>query len=169
MAQPAAVLSVLVTANTKQATTGLMRLNTRLASTEGKTKTAAASMKAFGKTAALAGGVAGVGALAFGAKKAFGEFREAQKVTAQTRAVLKSTGNQAKVTAREIENLAEQISLKAGIDDEAIQSAENLLLTFTKVRNETGKGNDVFNQATQTITDMSAALDQDLKVGDPGR
>ena len=93
--------------------------------------------------------MAGVGALAVGAKKAFGEFREAQKVTKQTNAVLKSTGNQAKVTAKEIEGLAEAISLKAGIDDEAIQKGENLLLTFTKIRNETGKGNEIFNQATQ--------------------
>ena len=37
---------------------------------------------------------------------------------------------------------------KSGIDDEAIQSGENLLLTFTDIRNEVGKGNDIFNQAT---------------------
>jgi phage-related minor tail protein len=60
-------------------------------------------------------------------------------------------------------DLATAISNKTGIDDEAIQSGENLLLTFTNIRNETGKGNDVFNQATQTITDMSVALGQDMK------
>jgi len=49
------------------------------------------------------------------------------------------------------------------VDDETIQSAENLLLTFTKVRNEVGKGNDVFNQATRTVVDMSVALGQDTK------
>jgi hypothetical protein len=50
----------------------------------------------------------------------------------------------------------------AGIDDEAIASAENMLLTFTNVRNEVGKGNDVFDQATKAATDMSVALGTDV-------
>ena len=35
-----------------------------------------------------------------------------------------------------------------GVDDDAIKSGAAVLLTFTKIRNEVGKGNDVFNQAT---------------------
>jgi hypothetical protein len=117
----------------------------------------------LGKTAALTAGAAGLGALVGGLKMSIGEFQESQRVGAQTNAVLKSTHGAAKITATEIGNLAGAISKKSGIDDEAIQSGENLLLTFTKVRNETGKGNDIFNQATQTITDMSVALGQDTK------
>jgi hypothetical protein len=60
-------------------------------------------------------------------------------------------------------DLATAVSKKAGIDDEAIQSGENLLLTFTNVGNEVGKGNDIFSQATQTMTDMSVALGTDMK------
>jgi hypothetical protein len=86
------------------------------------------------------------------------EAREAQLATAQTNAVLKSTGAVANVTANQIGNLATSISNKVGVDDEAIQSGENLLLTFTNIRNEAGKGNDVFNQATQAITDMTAGM-----------
>ena len=163
MTQPAAVLRVLVQANTKGATTGLLRLNTTLAATDAQAGKTRGQMAAMAKTAGKVGVALGAAGLALGVKKAFGEFREAEKATNQTRAVLKSTGNQAKVTAKQIENLANRISLKAGIDDEAIQSGENLLLTFTKIRNEQGKGNKVFNQATQVITDMSVALDQDLK------
>ena len=44
---------------------------------------------------------------------------------------------------------------KSGVDDEAIQSGENLLLTFTNIRNEAGKGNDVFDQTTKAALDMS--------------
>jgi hypothetical protein len=62
-----------------------------------------------------------------------------------------------------VENLAAAIAKKTGIDDEAIQSGENLLLTFTNIQNRVGEGNDIFNQATQTITDMSVALGQDFK------
>jgi hypothetical protein len=48
------------------------------------------------------------------------------------------------------------------VDDEAIASSENLLLTFRDVRNEAGKGNDIFNQATAAILDMSVAMGTDL-------
>jgi hypothetical protein len=81
------------------------------------------------------------------------------RITAQ---VIKSTGGAAQITAGQVSSLATAVSDKTGMDDEAVQSGENLLLTFTRIRNEAGAGNDVFNQATQIITDMSAALGQDL-------
>lgn len=109
-----------------------------------------------------AGAVAGSGLIKF-LGQSIAEARESQKVNAQTAAVLKSTGNAAKITAGQIGDLATKISLKTGIDDEQIQSSENMLLTFTNVRNEVGKGNDVFSQATQVVTDMSVALGQDSK------
>jgi hypothetical protein len=55
-------------------------------------------------------------------------------------------------------NLATQISNKTGADDEAIQSGENLLATFTNVRNETGKNNDIFNRASKAAVDMASAM-----------
>ena len=67
------------------------------------------------------------------------------------------------MSAKQVASLAEAISNKTGIDDEQIQSAQNLLLTFTKVRNEVGKGNDVFDQASQLAIDMSVALGSDAK------
>lgn len=107
-----------------------------------------------------AAAAAGIGAISF-VKDSIAEARESQKVAAQTSQVIKSTGGVAKVTARDVDKLATSISNKTGIDDEAIASASNLLLTFTGVRNEVGKGNDVFNQATQIATDMGAALGTD--------
>jgi hypothetical protein len=44
-----------------------------------------------------------------------------------------------------------------GIDDEAIQANENLLLTFKNVRNELGKGNKIFKRATKASLDLSKA------------
>jgi hypothetical protein len=55
------------------------------------------------------------------------------------------------------------LSKKSGIDDEVIASGANVLLTFTKVRNEAGKGNDIFNQGTTIALDMSRALGTDLQ------
>lgn len=93
----------------------------------------------------------------------FDEARESQKVGALTAQVIKTTGGAAKITAEQVGDLAGAISAKTGIDDEAIQSGANLLLTFTNLRNEAGAGNDIFNQATQAITDMGAAMGKEPK------
>lgn len=119
-----------------------------------------ASFGLIAKGATLAAGVGGLALLAKGFKDSYSEAREAQKTTAQTNAVIKSTGGAAKLSADQVGDLATAISNKVGVDDEAIQSGENLLLTFTNVRNAAGKGNDVFNQATRVITDMTAAMNQ---------
>jgi hypothetical protein len=109
-----------------------------------------------------AGLLAGGGLLTF-FKDSVSEGIESQKVGAQTTAVIKSTGGAAHLTAKDFGDLATKISLKTGIDDEQIQSSENMLATFTNVRNEVGRGNDIFSQATQTVTDMSVALGTDSK------
>src|SRR5690349_2466006 len=105
----------------------------------------------------IGGALAGVGVTRL-LGDALGEAREAQKVGALTTQVIKSTGGAAKVTAQDVGNLATAISNKVGIDDEAIQSGENLLLTFKNVRNEAGKGNDIFNQATKSFVDLAAGM-----------
>jgi len=79
------------------------------------------------------------------------------EVAAQTSAALKATGGVANVSAKQIEALAGSLMHKTGVDDEAIQHSENLLLAFRNVRNEAGAGNDVFNRATLAIQDMAAA------------
>lgn len=89
--------------------------------------------------------------------------RESQKIGAQTEQVIKSTGKAAKLSADQVGDLATAISNKTGYDDEAIQSGQNLLLTFTNIKDEAGKGNDVFSQTTSLMTDMSVALGQDTK------
>jgi hypothetical protein len=107
----------------------------------------------------LAGAVvgAGVAAVSF-IKGAMDEAREAQKVGALTVSTIKATGGAANITAAQVGKLSTALSLKTGIDDEAIQSGANMLLTFRNLRNESGKGNDVFNQATKTLTDLGAAM-----------
>ena len=114
-----------------------------------------------GRAAAAAGGAVGFAGLALGVKKAVSEYEEAAKVGAQTRAVIRSTGGAANVSADDVERLAGALSNKTAIDDEVIQKGANMLLTFTNVRNEAGRGNDIFNQATSILTDMSVALGTD--------
>lgn len=90
------------------------------------------------------------------------ELKQAAAVSAQTEAALKSTGGQAGVTADHIGDLAGSLMKLSGTDDEAIQSAENLLLTFRNVHNEVGNGNDVFDRATKAALDLSTAGFGDL-------
>ncbi len=86
-------------------------------------------------TKALAGiAVGGFTVLAGAAKLGFDEFSQGQKVQAQTEAALKSTGGAANVTAKHVSDLAGDLLKLSGVDDEAIQSGENLLLTFTPDR-----------------------------------
>lgn len=126
---------------------------------EKSSRRSAAAFGAVGKAARTAGPAVGLalgGAVAF----AVSNFAEGQKVMAQTNAVLKSTKGAANVTAKEINALAGSIARQTGQSDEAIQAGQNLLLTFTKVRNEAGKGNAIFDRATVAIADMSQALGQ---------
>lgn len=110
------------------------------------------------KSAAVIGGVtAAVGGVAAAVRAGVGEFSDATKVAAQTAAAIKSTGGVANVTAKQVDKLATAIMNYSGIDDEAIKSGENLLLTFKNVRNEIGKGNDVFNRASKAAVDLSVA------------
>lgn len=110
------------------------------------------------KLAGVAAGFFAVDKVVGFLKDANAEARESQKVGALTAQVIKSTGSAANVTADQVGNLAGAISNKVGVDDEAIQSGLNLLLTFKGIRNEVGKGNDIFNQAGQAAVDMAAAM-----------
>lgn len=111
-----------------------------------------------GMVGALAVVGVGVGLVLSQMRGWIAEAREAAAAGKQTASVIKATGGAAHVTAQQVGDLAGAISNKVGVDDEAIQAGENLLLTFKGVRNETGKGNDIFNQATATIVDMTAAM-----------
>ena len=111
----------------------------------------------LGKLAGAFAGLAIAGKAANFLREANAEARESQKVNAITANAIKATGGAAKVTAKDVAGLAKSISNKTGVDDEAIQSGSNLLLTFKNIRNEAGKGNKVFDEATQAAVDLSAA------------
>lgn len=113
---------------------------------------------AAGISTAWAGAaLAVVGFVTIGVKR----LAELQKVEAQTEAVLRSTGNAAHVSAAYIQERAKALDDLTSIDRVQVQSAENLLLTFTAIRNEVGAGNNIFDQATEAVLNMSVALGED--------
>lgn len=133
-----------------------------LGDASGHTSRFGTALGSLAKAGVLAAGAAGVGALFVTLKAGISEFSQAAKVSAQTEAVIKSTGGSANVTAKQVDKLANSIMNYSGMDDEAVKAGENMLLTFTRVRNEAGAGNDVFTQATKTLADMSVALGQSM-------
>jgi hypothetical protein len=90
-------------------------------------------------------------------KNSVSAYTESELVTKQLETVLKSTGGVAGVTKDAVLDLASALQQTTNFEDDAIVSADNLLLTFTNI------GKDIFPQATETMLDMSQALGQDLK------
>lgn len=80
-----------------------------------------------------------------------------QKVQAQTNAVIKSTGGAAHFGAEEVGNLADSLARATGISDDTVQSATNLLLTFTKLNG------DILPQATSLVLDLATAMHEDTQ------
>jgi hypothetical protein len=120
----------------------------------------------FGALGKIAGAALGASAAFEGInliKSSLGEAREAAEMGRRTTAVLKSMGDGAGVSAKHVGVLADQLSNMAGVDDEVIQGGENLLLTFGRVQQRMGKGNNIFDRATKAALNMSAAVGGDLQ------
>lgn len=114
------------------------------------------SAKKAGKAIAIGIGAAAAAVTAFGVSS-IKSFSEAQKATAQTNAVLKSTKKAAGMSAKAIGDLATKFQKTTPYADEVVQSAENMLLTFTKI------GKDVFPDTTGAVLDMATAMGTDLQ------
>lgn len=84
---------------------------------------------------------------------------EQENALRQLDARLKSTGGAAGITAEEVSGMAASLQNMTTFGDEAIIGMQNLLLTFTSIK----KGDDVFEDTTKIILDMSVAMGQDLK------
>jgi hypothetical protein len=124
----------------------------------------ARTSRSAGRMAAgVALGAVGVGIAVGGMALSFlHAAEESQQVSRQTSAVLESMGATAWTSAAQVEALSTALSNQTGIDDELIQSGQNVLLRFQSIRNEVGEGRDVFDQATRTTLDMSVAMGTDM-------
>lgn len=136
------------------------------ASGSGGLKGIASGLSQIGAEGAVAG--AGVVAAVAAVKSLVDAGRDQERAGRITQAVIQSTGGAAGVTSKQVQDLATSLSLVSGVQDETIESGENVLLTFRQVRNEAGEGNDVFTRASKDALDLSAAygleLPQSMKV-----
>lgn len=97
-----------------------------------------------------------------GVRQAVNEMREATRVGRDTSAVIKSMSAASWTSADAIGDLAGKMALKNAIDDDAIQKGMNVLLTFRNIQDQLGKGNNVFERASQAAVDLSARYGKDL-------
>ena len=117
---------------------------------------ASARLDAFGQKLgglkSLFAAAFGVGALA----AVYNATKDQERALAQLDAALKSTGNAAGLSRQQYIDLADALMKTSTYSDNAILSAENLLLTFRRIR-----GNE-FVGATKVVLDMATALHVDL-------
>ena len=102
----------------------------------------------------VAGAITGV---ALALKYSVEQAAEAQKIMAQTEAVIKSTEGAAGLTAEAIGEMADRLSKLNAVDDETVQKGANVLLTFKSIKK------DAFEPAMQAAIDMSTALGTNLQ------
>lgn len=119
----------------------------------------------FGGMAKLAVGAFAVAGISGFFSQSIQGWQDHQRILRQTQAVVESTGGAANLSAADFDNLSSAIEANTGVDGDAVLEAENLLATFTNVKNEVGAGNDIFNQATSIMVDMAAAMGTDAKGG----
>lgn len=112
--------------------------------------------------AGVAGGLALAGAITAGLAGAVKSLIDIERLNAQTQSAIRATGGVANVTLEGIESMAEGLESLTTTERETVQEGANLLLTFKRIRNEAGAGNDIFNQATATALDLSTALGTDM-------
>ncbi len=92
--------------------------------------------------------------VAFGAS-AVQSAQDAESAVADLNAVLESTGGAAGVTLDELTGMASELQKVTKFSDEAVMSAQGMLLTFTNI------GKDVFPDATMAALDMAEKFGMD--------
>jgi len=153
-------LTVVITGVAKGAQAAFSKVSSSADGMGAKLQTVGAGVGKVFKAASVGAGVLAVGVGAF-LKGGVDSLIELERLGAQTESVIKATGGAAGVTADQVAAYADSIEKATGVEAEGIISGQNMLLTFKNVKNEVGAGNDIFNQATDIMTDMSVAMGTD--------
>jgi len=137
--------------DTKDAERSLKQLQRHIGNT-GKKMQSVGRMMTMGLTAPI------VGLGVMGAR----ELGAIEKATKQTDIALRRYGDGAKVSAKFVGSLAKALQQKSGIDDQAIQSGENLLLTLGGLDMKTKAGVDTFKVASRSMVEFADTMGVDV-------
>lgn len=111
---------------------------------------------AFGNLAADAIG-SGLNAVTSFVGGAISAAQESAKIGKATDAIILATGGAAQVSSEHVSDLATSLSMATGVDDELIQSGENMVLTFKNIQNQGDGVNAIFDRTNSAALDLSAA------------
>lgn len=150
-----------VRADLQQALGGLDSVSKKLDATGGEAertgKRASAAVDGLGKKfKGLQGLFAGL-AIGAGIRAVLNAVTEQENAVAQLRATLKSTGNAAGLTEKQLVDFAGSLAKVTTFGEDAIVKLESLLGTFTALKGP------IFKDAVVAILDISAKLGTDLK------
>jgi len=84
------------------------------------------------------------------------EFSTQEDALVGLEATLRATGGAAGVTSEHIQALAASLQNTTLFADDVVDSAAQVLLTFTNVRNVVGQGNDVFDRTIKVAADLAS-------------
>jgi len=96
-----------------------------------------------------------LGGIALAAKAGLDGVMADDEALANLQSTITSTGNAANITSESFFAYANELQKVTGTGADQITQGAALLATFKNVRNETGKGNQVFNRATKAALDLS--------------
>lgn len=153
-------LSVVITGDAKGARKAFGEVGSSAGGMQAKLQSVGAGVGKVFKAAAVGAGALAVGVGAF-LKGGVDSLINIEKLGAQTESVIKATGGAAGVTRQQVDDYANSLEKATGIEAESITAGQNMLLTFKDIKNGVGEGNDIFNQATSIMTDMSVAMGTD--------
>lgn len=139
--------------NSKQIKTAIDRLD-KLESQAGKTEKATTKMTSSFRGLGTAIGAIGIGLFT---KKIIDNTIRQEKAVRQLEAAIESTGGAAGLTSQELQDMAASMQQVTTFGDEAVMEMQSLLLTFTKV------GEETFPRASMAIADMAVRMGTDLK------
>lgn len=118
-----------------------------------KVEATAKKTDTFGKSMAKLGTVIGLGVIG---RKFINETIQAQHSMAQLEAGVRSTGGAAGFSATQLSDMAAKMQQLTAYSDDAVMSAQKILLTFTQIRG------DNFERATQSVADLATRMGTDL-------
>ena len=121
-----------------------------------------------GSAKLLAGGAAvgGVAALGSAFVQGVKDAASYEKLQAKTTAVIESTGNAANISVEGVQNLAGSLESISGVDEEEIINSQNVLATFTKIKNA---GPDkVFDDAAKAALESFRTAPEELSCPECG-
>ena len=144
-----------ISADTTKFDKGLKDSKAELTGFSGNIKKGIGSLAGMVFGAAIAG--LAIGAFTKFMKASVNAAAEAEQAQAQVEAVLRSTGEAAGLSMRDIQAYSGELQKLSGVEDDYFMKMQAVMLTFTRVTK------DSFMDATKAALDMSVALGTDMQ------